>query len=221
MTDLMQLNLYDFNKYREIYPQLTFQEKKLIYYGYYKVFSIQNEFAFDWNFITECFNDLTEQGKKPIKIIELGGYEGRLAYEVMNHKYPVSSWLSLELLSHKIFEGLSNSPFKEQVLSCELWQSQINIKTDLFICIHTLEHYSNSECIKLLDYVKQQKPTYLLIIAPIESEGQKWENYFGAHILTLGSNQIKQILSQNYKLLKEQNPIPEQHKGWCSLWQLK
>jgi hypothetical protein len=200
------LQATDFNKFRELYPKLSFNDKKIIYSTWYQLFPLQNEFMFDVDFIASVIPQ-----KQKLKVVEYGGYEGVLANAYLE-LYPKSSWVNIELISH-VNHNLEEKNYKEIVLDKELWETTLSFTADLFIAEHTIEHLSDVECIKFVEWLKKQNFETLIIGAPLEEEGQTWRDYYGGHILTFGSKKIRELLEPEYVL------VTQKHKnGWCAVF---
>lgn len=208
-----------FNFYRLGYEQFSFEDKKRLYQRYMELFPEDGlGDLFDSRFVLECFKQLPQT--KTLNIAELGGYQGELAHHITQH-FNVN-WVSFDIIPHKILPDLDPSVFAEYVLSKQLWQTGINLRyVDAFISMHTLEHFSNDEFTQLISYIVKQKIPYLILQIPLESEGQSWKNYLGAHVLTFGSLKVKQMLEPYYVLVSEVAKGRKVREGWCSFWKCK
>lgn len=196
----------EFNTFRENYDSLTFSELKTIQREWYKKYP--NQRRFDREFILSCVK--TVIGER-VKVIELGGHNGQLALEVLK-EHPKIKWLNVEIIEHDMANDLENYDYKEYVLSKQMWEEPLNIEEyDFFISSHMIEGIKNKQLIKLLNRLIESKIKYIILQAPIKPEGQTWDNYFGAHILEMGSKEIKNILGEAYHLIKEE-------VGWCAFW---
>jgi hypothetical protein len=215
---MLTLNIHDFDEYRRIYPHLTFRDKQRIYETYYAAYALQNEFAKDIQFINKALQQFVD----PFSVVELGGYTGRLAGYVINDQARrVKSWLNLELIPHTSYKHIPG--YREQVLACELWRSRESCVCDLFVASHVLEHYSNIETDALLRYLCTENPSFILLISPLWEMGQTWNGYKGAHVLTYGARDIRDKLTEHYKLLDETGSRYSawDRMNWCSFWKSK
>lgn len=209
-----------FNYYRQLYSKFSFEDRQKLYTLWYKAFPDGAE-PFDGQFVLDCIDEIISDNGHYLRVHELGGYRGELAWEVLS-KHPRITWTSFDIIKHDILPELPDN-FSECVLEKELWETNIGLEGDVFISMHTLEHLSDADFDKLLAYILKQKITHLILQLPIQPEGQTWANYLGAHVLTYGSNKIKKLLEPRYKLVRE---VPRDESGedirkwggWCSFW---
>ena len=207
-----------FNFLRLGYEQFSFADKKRLYQMYMELFPEDGRGdLFDSRFVLECFKQLPKG--KTLNVAELGGYQGELARHIIR-AYLVN-WVSFDIIPHTVPRDIQQS-FAEHVLTKELWQTRINLSyVDVFVCMHTLEHFSNTEFEKLISFIIKQKIPHLILQIPLEPEGQSWKNYLGAHVLTYGSVKVKELLMPHYRLVSEVAKGRKIREGWCSFWRLK
>jgi len=204
-----------FNFYRMIYNQLSFEDKQRLYQMYLEVFPQEDE-VFDTEFVLQCLQQIPQ---KNLRIAELGGYQGELAQHIIKELH--IPWVSFEIIPHKIPKNIENL-FTEYILSKELWQTNLDLsKITAFISMHTLEHFSDQEFIELVKYLVHWKVPYLIFQMPIQPEGQTWRNYYGAHVLKMGSTQVKKLLAPHYRLKAEVPKGKHVHEGWCCFYEYK
>lgn len=200
----------DFNRFREIYKSLSFNEIQKIMIEWDKRFPNQVRFNRDF-FLLHIKSIIDELGKDDINVIELGGHEGHLAFEALQ-KYPKIKWLNVDMTHHKTLEALEKYNYTEHVLSKQVWEEIPDIGMyDVFISSNTIEHINNEQLKLLLNWLMKNKIQYMVLEIPIRPEGQIWDNYYGSHILEMGSNQIKHILESDYQLVKEEDM-------WRTFW---
>ena len=193
----------DFNRYRQTYNQLTFQDKKKIYTDLRELYPQQSQFLSDMEFLT------TALPKGPNKkIVEYGGYGGLLAALFLREN-PSWSWVNIELIPHKPHWLLRGKNYREIVLEKELWQSNLYMNADLFLAENTIEHLSNDEFAQFVQWLKKQHCPTVIFSSPLADEGQTWQDYYGAHVLTLGSRQVTELMEPDYEVVQE-----KQGRGW-------
>lgn len=218
VTALTRLSgISEFNFYRLVYDELSFEDLKRLNTRWYTMYPEQDRF--DTNFVLTCIDEIIGHNGHFLRVHELGGYQGELAWEILS-KRPRITWTSFDIIKHKIIPELQNN-FSEYVLNKQLWKSNIGLEGHVFISMHTLEHFSNTEFLELLDYLFKQNIKYLILQLPVKPEGHSWKNYFGSHLLTYGSDKIKELLGKRYMLVREVAKGERMEDGWCSFWRLK
>ena len=89
----------------------------------------------------------------------------------------------------------------------------------MFLSTHTIEHFSNEEVKELIAYLKRCRVHNLLFQIPLQPKGQSWKNYYGAHVLTMGSHEFVEMLKHKYKLIAEIPKGESITEGWCTLFE--
>jgi len=210
----MLAGITEFNFYRMVYKDLSFADLKRLNTRWYTMFPDQGRF--DSKFVKDCLREANVES-----VAELGGYQGELAFECLTVN-PHLRWVSFDIIPHKTLPELRKYEFSEYVLQKQLWHSLIDLSGfQAFVSMHTLEHFSNTEFLELLDYLFKQKIRYLILQLPVKPEDHSWKHYFGSHLLTYGSNKIKQLLGKRYELVREVAKGERMEDGWCSFWRLK
>ena len=204
-----------FDDYRLEYPTMNHTRKQECNRYFYETWPIQNTFMFDYDFILDSLATAN-----PESVVELGGYEGQLALESFTRVKTLTHWINLELIPHRQVQGLEKYWYRETVLENQVWLTSHKLDCDMFVATHMLEHLSNMECTLLLEWLLQQNVKWLLLVVPTTPKGRLWTGYMGAHVLTYGSDVIKEKLNEKYNLYFERRYEDRVNKdgGWCSLW---
>lgn len=221
----------NFDVYRENYRFLSFQDLKRINQVWAAKYPDQH--YFDSSFVIEAFRKIASNlGRDNIQVVELGGFDGSLAFQVLQH-FPNAAWLNLEIGEHLPVPGLDKFQYKEQVLADQLWECKPNIDApDVFVSGDTLEHFPDDQFQKIIDFVTQNRISYLVLKIPISDNGQNWRGYFGSHLLHRGRNQVKEMLVKSYVLVTEKRRYTlwllaqkllrgDVVTDWCSMWMIK
>ena len=207
LTDI--LDIKRFNAFRENYVNLSFNDLKTLSREWYKRFPNQNRYnrAF---FITAIDAVVDELGAGA-RIVELGGFEGGLAYTVFL-RHPHLTWLNCEVIDYEPLPMLEHFDFGAHVLSAQMWDEFTRIDGyDVFVSSDMIEHLSSQHLRKLFALLIESKIKYLIIQSPLSPHGQTWDNYLGSHVLEMGSDEIKAILGKAYRLMGEEGE-------WHSVW---
>lgn len=186
---MKRLNIHDanvFDKWRELYHELTTEEQKDFYNDIELVYPTQQSFT------KKAYQEFFK-GKPNLKVLEFGGWKGELSKIIMK-KNQVCTWINIELCTNAIEKSV-NSYENYCVVnpgSFQWFKEERKIDCDVFISAHSIEHISDSELIELLKFIKGIK--YVILEAPIEDDINNWDNYLGTHILKMGWNPIIEIM---------------------------
>lgn len=211
--------------YRKRYDSLTFEEKKLLHEIWYHKYPQGRPYSGfgDMRFFFDSLRRINNRLQKDnIKVAELGGRSGALAY-LLFKKYPNLEWTNFEIIKHQKHKGLDKFKYMENELSAEFWEEKPNINEyDVFISRNTIEHLSDSDAINLFNYLSEEKIKFLILRICTRPGSQKWRGYRGSHVLKMGSRKITKLLNQSYTLIKREpyEPVPL-YRAWCSFWVLK
>jgi len=207
--------LSQFNDYRKVYSSLTFNELKKQHEQWYRKYPLQSRF--EKRFFVNCFKHVVKTLKRNLFVVELGGFEGALALEILK-MYPTMQWLNVEIIKHTMKRGLEKYRYTEHVLSEQLWREKLDLrKYDVFVSSHTLEHLSNVQVKRLFEYLILNNMQYLILDIPVRPNGQTWYKYSGTHVLMMGSNHLKKLLISSYVLVFERSTSPQAYE-WYSIW---
>jgi hypothetical protein len=221
----------NFDLYRDNYHLLSFEDLKRINQVW--VAKYPDQHFYDSSFVIEAFRKIVSNlGRDDIQVVELGGFDGSLAFQVLQH-FPDATWLNLEIGEHMPAPGLDGFQYKEQVLTDHLWECKPNIDgRDVFVSGDTLEHFPDDQFQKVIDYVTENRVSYLVLKIPISDKGQDWRGCFGSHLLRMGRNQVKKVLVKRYVLVMEKRRYGlvrlaqkllhgDVTADWCSMWMIK
>lgn len=207
----------DFDRFREVYHELSFEQLKFCYKIWTEVYPEQKYWNLEW--FLGCIREIQEKMLEPIWIAELGGYDGELALEVFKAAHTDSTpiiWDNYDLISHeRLSSELKARPYKEIILNSHFYDSNPDLfGVDLFLASDTLEHFTDEEVERILKTVAKCSVDYILLKMPIKPDGQDWKGQSAAHLCTLGQEAIKEFLSVlGYKLIREEG-------NWMSFFEL-
>lgn len=200
----------DFDWFREKYDQLSLDDLKILYATWHEVNPDQHFFHLP--FIEQSFATIIgETGRDDLNVVELGGYDGTLALRILEN-HPALNWLNVDILPHKPVAGLEGKHYRLHVLSKQIWDEKPDIKPcDVFVSSETLEHFSNHEFQRIMQFITGNNATYLILQVPMLNQPYSWQGEKSAHVLTLTQTNVKTILRKDYELLAEQD-------NWKCLW---
>jgi len=190
--------MIDFDKFRKDYNSMTFKEKAEFNREMIAQYPNQR-YAHVENFK----NTLERISPKP-RVMELGCYDGYLADKCRDQ---VFSWHGFDIVLPAF---TIPTCMKFSLLYKPFWEVEFNPKDyDAFVCSHTIEHFSDVELEKVIDKVKGIE--YILIEAPIRPICNNWAEYDGAHVLEMGYEKVKELLS-GYQIIEEMPDL------WYCVW---
>lgn len=178
------------NKWRENYHEMTFKDQKQFYDAILTLYPDQDCFNIITavNFFT-CLND------DPVKVLELGGYKGKLANILFVLPPPspeILNWTNFEIASlAKKEKACHHERYHVEILDNHLWEMDPSKKEndfDVFFSSHTIEHFSGADLKKLIAWLKRTNVQYIYLEAPLVNSATdySWTDYEGSHILELG-----------------------------------
>jgi len=191
----------DWNLYREFYNDLSFEDLKKLNTFWYSMGSCLH---FDAPFVKSCLRYLTKRlGRKDLFVAEMGGAQGELAYEILKN-FPEITYRNYDIIPFWRVRELSQYNYEQIVLTKHLWLEKIDLKgCDVFIMSDVIEHFTDEEAIKILNMLNALNVKSIIIKSPLSPDGETWDNYFGSHLLRMGSNQLISILGRDYQLKRK------------------
>jgi hypothetical protein len=161
--------------WRVAYPTMTFQEQK----EFYRTVWRENRDQHGFN-LPAFKRALHMTSGWPIRVVELGGWDGELALLGMTER--ISTWTNYEICEDAVNESLVEDERYQAVL-LEDWFWRSRYECDLFVACHVLEHLTLADVRRTLDAVKFW---YAFVEAPLRSDPISWSGYQGSHILEVG-----------------------------------
>lgn len=223
---IIAINKWDeWTWYRTRYDSLSFEEKKLLHemwYHKYPIGRLYRGFG-DMRFFFDSLKRINNKlQKEDIKVAELGGRDGALAFFLFR-KHPNLKWTNFEIIKHQEHKDLDKFQYTEHELSAEFWEEKPNINEyDVFLSRNTIEHLSDNDAKNLFNYLSEEKVKYLVLRICTSPGGQEWRGYIGSHVLKMGSREITRLLNQSYNLIRrEPYESISSYRAWCSFWVLR
>lgn len=214
-----RLNLDDpqvFNKWRELYDELTDEEQITFANECEDRFPSQQHFTpsnFEDFFEDieeerlakeiELNGDQTDDDKAKFKIrtkvigpsvLEVGGWKGELAQLILS-KYPMlGDWHNIDICQQAVTKTSCNDHrFSNHVPSQFRWfERKREGKYQVCVVSHSIEHFSDKDFIGLATFIAGI-PT-VIFEAPIKLEHDDWSDYLGTHILRMGWLGVAEVM---------------------------
>ena len=173
-----------FDKWRELYHELTSEEQSAFYNALEVRFPHQQSFTLS-NF-QRFFNG--ESGH----VLEVGGWKGELANHFVGNGL---MWTNIELCQNAIDKTVPKHLNYMVVKPIEYnWFNMFKHGGiySHFVSAHMIEHITDSQLQDMLNMIKGIKR--VILEAPISNNENNWKGYFGTHILKMGWDQIDEIM---------------------------
>lgn len=167
----------DWNAWRERYDEMTFADQQEFYDLVYDQFPAQARYS---TRVLERF--LTWMGLKSLDVVELGGWDGGLAAEILPGQEEIKSWTNHEISRAAVAATVCDDPRYRGIALGE-WYWRRHFVTDLFIASHVLEHLKLRDVARVFDTTHAR---WLYLQSPLGEEASDWQNYRGSHILEVG-----------------------------------
>ena len=199
--------------WRENYDKMSYNENRLFYNEIY--LSSPNQFRSAAIFKL-MFKFLKKRDRVSFKVLELGGWDGKLARRILNRFQNILSWYNVEICDECIIHKVCfDTRYTVVVPDNYLWNIPLKKGYDIFVASHVFEHMKAKELVSLL-----RMYSYIPIIfceVPIYEE-VNWSNFSGTHILEWTMTKFKQFLkSLGYELIA-QLPSRSTDDGFAMLW---
>jgi hypothetical protein len=200
---------FDFDLWRENYDSMTFADHVETYAELQRLYPVQRHF--DANACSE-FIDLTPG----TRVLEIGGWDGELAREVLGSHDLLRSWENVEICKevrdHPVFR---DTRYTARATSDFAWVCGCyDHIADTLVMSHVAEHMRWKELQALLSDMPKVRAIYLASPLPQDGSAPDWTGYPGTHILEVGWDSISAFLGG---LGFRQMAAPRTHEVRC--WQ--
>lgn len=182
----------NWDPYRKHYGKLSFDTKQKLHEDWFETFNTPAPKShFDLRTINKYFNLLKEE---PLAVVELGSASGALAVSILKRHENIKFWEGYDInymwyrfYKHhpKLYRNTLVSPFEEKNLS----------RFNVFVSSHTIEHLNFEEVQRIAEAIQDIK--YIILDTPLLENGQNWNGYKGAHVLTEGRSQVRQLFNKH------------------------
>jgi hypothetical protein len=192
------MNVADFDAWRERYDDMTYQEMADFYDAVEIDHPLQKAFnanAFD-RFLDHASEVLCHPYLGPMRVLEIGGWKGELAREMLEGHGVIIDWCNIEICWRAIEKSVVTSKYTAMKPVDFPWNVQLP-NADVFVASHFIEHIREWQLKALLGSLSISRSLrYTGIQAPIPESGENvdWTGYHGTHILEIGWEQVSTIL---------------------------
>ena len=179
----------DWNGFRDNYGKKSFNDVEEFYNIIHKYFPNQDKMRV--NHFVEMFNTINLRSiKNKFKVVEVGSNNGRFAKEIIKIIPNIEIWNGYDF---KMFDGTTYGKYRFIPLSNWFHKTELQ-EFNTFVCSHIIEHLSNNQASRTLQYISK-KADYILLETPLTIDGQDWNNRWNAHILTWSVDTLKKFIT--------------------------
>lgn len=172
--------MIDFNWWRANYDRMDFAEHQAFNAACLEQFPVQRSFN------TEACARFLEE-RQPKTVVELGGWDGGLATEMLERFGGIDTWLNYDITPDVPQE--CGDP-RYDVVVLDGWPWDFKVTADALVASHVVEHMRISQ-VELLLNAWDVRHAY--IDTPLGGNPQ-WEGYQGSHIIETGAAEFLQAM---------------------------
>lgn len=192
------MDVADFDAWREGYLHMTYREQQ----GFYDRVEVEHphQVAFTLSgfhdFLLQVCDHEATLGK--VYVLELGGWKGELAQEMLKSFPSVAIWCNVEICQRAVDKSVCESPRYTTLVPENLpWNVELP-PANVFVASHFIEHITRND----LDMLIQNLPDtvrYIGMEAPIPEDGNTvdWTGYHGPHTPEIGWKQVTRLPMNN------------------------
>lgn len=189
------MNVSDFDAWRENYGNMSYADQQDFYDRVYADHPDQAGYVLHGGL--ELFSHFFERvlSELPkVYVLELGGWRGELANEMLNRFPSLSIWCNVEICRAAVRGTVFASPrYTTWIPPDHPWNVELP-PANVVVASHFIEHIKRHE----LDLLLINLPAtlrYLVSVAPLpEVERPDWNSYHGSHILEASWDEVAQML---------------------------
>lgn len=185
------LTVIDWDKWRADYPTMTFEDQREFYGRVAELFPCQESYHLD-----ECHAAFDYIGIPDADVVELGGWNGRLASNMIA-RGDIVEWVNYDIAD--VPQVIDVHGYRRVVLEDWIWTNPI--EGDVFVACHTIEHLSHEHLTELLAALRTE---LVYLEAPLAGDPYDWAGFPGSHKLEIGWLGVADIMET----------FGYEHEGW-------
>lgn len=177
----------EFDQWRKAYDTMTINEQIAYHNELEARYPEQNHYNYD------KVKEALLLCSRPI-VLEFGTWKGDLAKQAMQD-FAILDWYGVEICEAAIRSTKCKEVNYIKPTKFDWFKDKRTIKADIIIATHFIEHLSNDHFKELAKYCKGVSVVHFE--SPLTNEGNEWDGYEGTHKLTIGWNEIINIMQGN------------------------
>ena len=178
----------DWDQWRRDYDNLSYAEHQEFYERIYQEYPVQRHFnremAQEFFFFLGDLSDL--------RVLELGGWDGELAVEMLDQFPAILSWFNFEICQSAVLLGQEHRRLWHHAPQQWFWEVPWP-GPNVFFASHSLEHLSRQHLQRLLERVGLEAVDYLYVDVPLATD---WTGYEGTHRLDCTREELLVLFAQ-------------------------
>lgn len=185
----------DWDHWRGEHARMTFADQQAFYRRVAEEHPCQQSFD-----VPHAQGTFDRIGGSALEVLELGGWDGALAQALLSTRTDIASWTNYDIVA--VSQVCRHPRYRLELLGDYLW-NQDEVRGDVFLACHTVEHLTAAELARLFDVLRVE---FIYLQAPIEVSGRSnWDGYNGSHILEIGWDEIDALLLERGYAVRGQN----------------
>lgn len=192
----MNVPTLDWDAWRTSYPTLTYAQQQDFHTAIYAQYPEQRHY--DPTYTARAISETL-----PTTIVELGGWDGELAEQMLD-RYPfIETWTNIELCAEAATAGQGRRRRYHAPLLDGFYWDHGPWHCDLFVASHTIEHLTAHH---LDQTIAATRARALYLDAPLTDAPTSWHGTTTSHALEIGWAGVTRICEQHgYRLAWAEN----------------
>lgn len=193
---------YSFAEWRLQRDGLSYSEHVAFYDAIYDLYPNQH-----YCDLTEA-RRFAEQLPKGSRILELGGWKGEVAAELLKTCPRIVHWHNIELSTKAVRAGLIHPRYTADVGDDFIWNSSDLPAANVLFAAYVLEHLKAEEIGVLLKHLPQVTEVYVESPLPPEGTGLTWYGSQSTNILEIGWQELELLFHRfGFEVVRRQNHV--------------
>lgn len=181
--------MIDWDAYRSDYGRMSYAEHLSFYDRVWAAYPVQ--IHFDLATAIRFF-----ERTKPQRVLELGGWRGELAGEILSRFPSIERWENLEICRGAAQNTVvTDGRYSARTPTTWAWiDPSIDFHAfDTFVGSHVIEHMDWEQVTHLFDRLRSFRALFLA--SPLRDDPFDWKGYVGSHVLRMGWSGITHRLA--------------------------
>lgn len=185
--------MINWDDWRRSYDSQTYAQHVAFYDEVYKAHPVQRHVNHEAvsNFI-RAYAPIC----KLVEVIELGGWDGELALNMLENYPRIDSWMNYEICRGAVAASKPHPRYAGLHPNDWVWNIAIP-RADLLVAAHVIEHMRLDNVKALIAKVRNAGVTACYVECPISAEPTDWTGYNGSHILEVGWNGLDEVFAKH------------------------
>ncbi len=147
---------------------------------------------------------------RPARVLEIGGWRGDLARDILSRYGFVEEWDNFDVISDQSTQKCKDNRYRQIPLSDYIWNLDLSEKYNALIATHMIEHLKWRELLLLMRWIPAKIQTVLFEAPVVQSaDNFDWTGNHSTHILEKGWKQIVEEMDKNgfVKIFAEKDTV--------------